>query len=113
MVNAYDFMNGVLFISTKDVSYNLIMRKHIVQVGYNSGSGKTLLVNMIKSYRDNNKYNEDCVDDSVFSFEDGVSIQELKKINGALIAIDRAELVLPKETIEYIRSDKNNDYNLF
>lgn len=48
-----------------------------------------------------------------FLFEDGVSIQELKKIKGALIVIDRAELVLPMDTIEYIRSDKSNDYLIF
>ena len=114
MKNCYDWNNNLIdFIDTNSTRYSLKLRGNKTIIMGASASGKSLLCTRLhdiimdrntglKPYEANNVFvvNED-------------NINKLKSIKNKLIIIDRADLLLNKNMIDYINHDSNNRYLIF
>lgn len=115
MASVYNFDKGNLSATYRDiVSFDLEIRKPITQIYGNSATGKTLLVNYVKNEKRNNKYNESIEDlSNIFVFDDTFSIEDISKISNSLIIIDRCDLILSSDIVNFIVADRSNHYLLF
>lgn len=116
MAKVYDFDNGKLIAKYRDiVSFDLELRKPITQVYGDSATGKTLLVNYIKNEKRNNKFNNEEINDlsNIIVFDDIFDVSAMSKVTHYLIIVDRCDLILTSNIIDFIASDRNNNYLLF
>ena len=117
MFNIVEGFPKVVNIDFNKNKYNLELRGRITQLDGNSGSGKTLLCDIIDNIKSDMKYNNEKYPDyfnNIFTFNymikyNGVS--DLKDLSNSLIVFDRADNVSSdKDLINYVLSDKNNCY---
>lgn len=109
MVNlGYNFDTGHLYLTSKHVIYDLNIRRHITQVIGNSGTGKTLLINLIKDF--NNAFLNS--DSNIKVFSNKFSINDLDFSN-KLVIIDKSDILITPELSEYINTDIKNIYLIF
>ncbi len=116
MGKVYDYASGKLTASYRDiVSFDLELRRPITQVYGDSATGKTFLVKYIKNEKRNNKFNNENSSDlsNIFAFDDVLTVKDLSKIKESLIVIDRCDLILTEDVIDFIVSDRSNHYLLF
>lgn len=94
----------------KAIVYDLELRGNVTIVKGDSGTGKTLMCQVVKqmiSYGDKDKIVFD--DKNVSS----VSVAVLQTYKNKLILFDDADITLRGELLKYVLSDKNNYYILF
>lgn len=116
MAKIYNFDSGRLVANYRNiVSFNLDIRKPITQIYGDSATGKTLLVNFIKNEKRNSKFNAGGINDlsNIFVFDDIVTESDLSDIKNSLIVIDRCDLILSLNIVDFIVEDKSNNYLLF
>lgn len=116
MVKIYNFDSGRLVANYRNiVSFNLDIRKPITQIYGDSATGKTLLVNFIRNEKRNSKFNAGGINDlsNIFVFDDIVTESDLSDIKNSLIVIDRCDLILSLNIVDFIVEDKSNNYLLF
>lgn len=116
MAKIYNFDSGRLVANYRNiVSFNLDIRKPITQIYGDSATGKTLLVNFIKNEKRNSKFNAGGINDlsNIFVFDDIVTESNLSDIKNSLIVIDRCDLILSLNIVDFIVEDKSNNYLLF
>lgn len=116
MAKIYNFDSGRLVANYRNiVSFNLDIRKPITQIYGDSATGKTLLVNFIRNEKRNSKFNAGSINDlsNIFVFDDIVTESDLSDIKNSLIVIDRCDLILSLNIVDFIVEDKSNNYLLF
>lgn len=116
MAKIYNFDSGRLVANYRNiVSFNLDIRKPITQIYGDSATGKTLLVNFIRNEKRNSKFNAGSINDlsNIFVFDDIVTESDLFDIKNSLIVIDRCDLILSLNIVDFIVEDKSNNYLLF
>lgn len=116
MAKIYNFDSGRLVANYRNiVSFNLDIRKPITQIYGDSATGKTLLVNFIRNEKKNSKFNAGGINDlsNIFVFDDIVTESDLSDIKNSLIVIDRCDLILSLNIVDFIVEDKSNNYLLF
>ncbi len=114
MDNRYDFGSG-RFTGTfsSQIRFDLDIRKPITQVLGDSATGKTLLVNYIKADKDSGRFN--ALEDypNVIAYDNIFLKEDLKDLRDTLIIIDRGDLILTDELVDFICRDKKNSYLIF
>lgn len=116
MAKIYNFDSGRLVANYRNiVSFSLDIRKPITQIYGDSATGKTLLVNFIRNEKRNSKFNAGSINDlsNIFVFDDIVTESDLFDIKNSLIVIDRCDLILSLNIVDFIVEDKSNNYLLF
>lgn len=116
MAKIYNFDSGRLVANYRNiVSFNLDIRKPITQIYGDSATGKTLLVNFIRNEKRNSKFNAGGINDlsNIFVFDDIITESDLSDIKNSLIVIDRCDLILSLNIVDFIVEDKSNNYLLF
>lgn len=109
MIKLYDNNSLVIKNISCNLTFDLKLRGHLVQVDGASGTGKTLLFNTINDIR-NFYLNNKMEDINVFAYDiNSITIDKLKSIKNSLIVVDRCNLLSP-DLVSYINSDKNNTY---
>lgn len=111
-MNAYNYEQNLLEIKDKyNNNYRLELRGNKNLVKGNSGTGKTYLVDLIKSIKENKVQSEYNVDN--IEILNNLNLCNLKTFKNKLILIDKAEFILDTQNILYINSDTNNRYLIF
>lgn len=116
MDRVYDYESGRFKASYRDmVSFDLNIREPITQIYGDSATGKTLLVNYIKNEKRNSNFNNLDRDalKNVFAFDDNLFVKDLSRIERSLVVIDRCDLLLTSDILDFIVSDRKNHYLLF
>lgn len=94
----------------KAIRYDLELRGNVTIVGGDSGTGRTLMCQVVRqmiSYGDRDKLVFDATNASA------VSVAVLKTYKSKLILFDDADMILKGNLLKYVLSDKNNYYILF
>lgn len=114
MIDLYDFENGILKVDCRVLSYDLNIRPNITVISGESGTGKSLLANYLEGLKYANVYNK-CLDINVnvLSYTYEFLKDEVIRRPSTLVVIDRADLILNEEDIEFIRCDDNHHYLIF
>lgn len=115
MNKIYDFDSGCLKVSYRDIaSFDLVIRKPKIQI-LDSGIFSNILVRLIRCEKKNSRFNVGCADDvsNIFAFDDLITERDLSEIKDSLIVINRCDLVLSPENVDFIVADRSNDYLLF
>lgn len=117
MAEIYDYDSGKLVAKYRDIiCFDLEIRKPITQVYGDSATGKTLLVNFIKNEKKNVRFNMSGDEDTVSNivvFDDMFCKNDIAQITKSLIVIDRCDLILTEDIVDFIVGDRNNHYLLF
>lgn len=117
MFNVKSDFPKVLNIHFNKNKFRIELRGRITQIDGDSGSGKTLLCNVLKSIKSDIKYNNGIYDNYfndivVFNYKENFGgIEDLLNLKDKLIVIDRADtLDFDCSLSRYISSDRNNCY---
>lgn len=117
MAEIYNFNSGKLIAKYRDiVRFDLEIRKPITQVYGESATGKTLLVNFVKNEKKNDKFNVSCEENIVSNiavFDETFCKKDISSITNSLIIIDRCDLILTDDIVDFIATDTRNHYLLF
>lgn len=109
----FDYENKHLSLWYRgEVHFNLELGGRITQVTGDSATGKTFLTNaVITVVKDMELNNSPGI--NLMAYNSKPSIQELRGQSGNLIILDRADLYLDDELVEFIRNDLSNCYLIF
>ena len=116
MERCFDWDLGLHLKCNKNIEFKLWLKGFKTIIAGDSGTGKTLLCNKIKELQENNinagwlrKY-----DVGNIVIYNRSKLEDIKKLKRNLIIIDRADLILDKETIDWINYDCGyNKYLIF
>ena len=110
----YDYDTNVLSVVTDNISYNFVLRRNVVQIKGDSATGKSLLVNIITSYKERDRLNKKNYAGNIFIVKELSDILELQTkcdFKKCLIIVDNAEFLLSEEgAVDFIRNDLYNQY---
>lgn len=112
----YDFERSHLYLATADgIVFDLAIRPHITIIGGDSGTGKTLLCNLItEAKKPRNGAALGMVDVSNVRVVDSKpSLKEAISCDGVLTIIDYADDILGADDVEAINQDTRNHYIVF
>ena len=87
-------------------SYELSFEDRITLVGGDSGTGKTVLYEMLADLRLTEEYNAI----KLFNYQSDHMTEELEKCRNCFIVIDNADILLSDRTRKYISLDEKNQY---
>lgn len=108
----YNFKSNVLDIVTKNhLHFNFKMRGKITIVSGYSGTGKTFVSNYLREMTSSKNVADKEFKDVFVLNSDNCSSIFTKE--SKLIVIDRAELLLTPEIVDFINSDYKNKYLIF
>ena len=116
MEKIYDYDTGKLVGVYRDKAvFDMVIRPRITQVYGDSGTGKTMFVDFIRLEK---KWITENVAigntaDNIEVFDYDLSIEALSNVNGCLIVIDKADIMLTDDIVKYILLDKNNHYLIY
>jgi hypothetical protein len=101
-------------INTKRVSINLVFYNRLTVVIDKSATGKSLIANTLVDYSKNHEsYRNISYIDASHDNTGHSILDSLKMTNNRFIIIDRADILLDKETRDYIFFDQQNQYLIF
>ena len=117
MFNVKSGFPKVLNINFHSNKFRIELRGRITQIDGNSGSGKTLLCNVLRNIKSDIKYNHSDYDSYfndivVFNYKENFEgTEDLIGLQDKLIVIDRADMLdFDNSLARYIASDRNNCY---
>ena len=90
-------------------SYNLEFDDRITLVGGDSGTGKTVLYEMLEDLRFTDEYKRI----KLFNYKSDNLLETLKQCRGNFIVIDNADILLNDEIRRFINFEFSNQYMLF
>jgi hypothetical protein len=90
-------------------SYNLVFDDRITLVGGDSGTGKTVLYEMLEDLRLTDKYNAI----KLFNYKSDNLLDTIKQCSDSCIVIDNADILINDEIRHFINFGFSNQYILF
>ena len=90
-------------------SYNLVFDDRITLVGGNSGTGKTVLYDILEDLRQTEEYNAI----KLFNYKSEDVLGKLKQCRNNFIVIDNADILMDDEMRRFINFEFSNQYMLF
>ena len=90
-------------------SYNLVFDDRITLVGGNSGTGKTVLYDILEDLRQIEEYNAI----KLFNYKSEDVLGKLKQCRNNFIVIDNADILMDDEMRRFINFEFSNQYMLF
>ena len=90
-------------------SYNLEFDDRIVLVGGDSGTGKTVLYEMLEDLRLTDEYKEI----KLFNYKSDDLLESMKQCRDRFIVIDNADILINDEVRRFINFESSNQYMLF
>ena len=90
-------------------SYHLEFDDRITLVGGDSGTGKTVLYEMLEDLRLTDEYKEI----KLFNYKSDDLLESMKQCRDRFIVIDNADIIVDDEVRRFINFDLSNQYMLF
>ena len=90
-------------------SYNLEFDDRIPLVGGDSGTGKTVLYEMLEDLRLTDEYKEI----KLFNYKSDDLLESMKQCRDRFIVIDNADILINDEVRRFINFESSNQYMLF
>ena len=90
-------------------SYHLEFDDRITLVGGDSGTGKTVLYEMLEDLRLTDEYKEI----KLFNYKSDDLLESMKQCRDRFIVIDNADILIDDEVRRFINFDFSNQYMLF
>ena len=90
-------------------SYNLEFDDRITLVGGDSGTGKTVLYEMLEDLRLTYEYKEI----KLFNYKSDDLLESMKQCRDRFIVIDNADILINDEVRRFINFESSNQYMLF
>lgn len=90
-------------------SYDLVFDDRITLVGGDSGTGKTVLYDMLEDLRLTDQYKLM----KLFNYKSDNFLESVKQCKGNFIVIDNAEILIDDEVRRFINFEFSNQYMLF
>ena len=87
-------------------SYDLVFEDRITLVGGDSGTGKTVLYDMLEDLKQTEEYNAI----KLFNYKSEDVLEKLKQCRNNFVVIDNADILLDDYTRKYISLDDKNQY---
>lgn len=117
MAGEWQIMKNFKFSTKKETIEIPSVCSSKVLVRGDSGIGKTYMCELIETYASECSLRNNCscsVDlDDIKVFLNEFTLEELKSLVNKIIFIDRADILLTQEMIQYIDTDENNQYIIF
>ena len=90
-------------------SYDLVFDDRITLVGGDSGTGKTVLYEMLEDLRLTDEYKAI----KLFNYKSDDLLESMKQCRGRFIVIDNADILIDDEVRKFINFEFSNQYMLF
>ena len=90
-------------------SYDLVFEDRITLVGGDSGTGKTVLYEMLEDLKLTNEYHAI----KLFNYKSENILENLEKCRNNFIVIDNADILIDDEIRRFINFESSNQYMLF
>ena len=90
-------------------SYDLVFDDRITLVGGDSGTGKTVLYEMLEDLRLTDEYQAI----KLFNYKSDALLESMQQCRGRFIVIDNADILIDDEVRRFINFDFSNQYMLF
>jgi hypothetical protein len=90
-------------------SYDLVFEDRITLVGGDSGTGKTVLYEMLEDLRLTDEYNAI----RLFNYKSDNLLEAIKQCRDSFIVIDNADILMNDEVRRFINFEFSNQYMLF
>lgn len=90
-------------------SYDLVFDDRITLVGGDSGTGKTVLYEMLEDLR----LTDDYKDVKLFNYKSDNFLESVKKCRDSFIVIDNADILIDDDIRRFINFEFSNQYMLF
>lgn len=90
-------------------SYDLVFDDRITLVGGDSGTGKTVLYDMLEDLKQTEEYNAI----KLFNYKSEDVLEKLKKCRNNFVVIDNADILMDDEVRRFINFEFSNQYMLF
>jgi ABC-type bacteriocin/lantibiotic exporter with double-glycine peptidase domain len=90
-------------------SYDLVFEDRITLVGGDSGTGKTVLYEMLEDLRLTDEYNAI----RLFNYKSDNLLEAVKQCRDSFIVIDNADILMNDEVRRFINFEFSNQYMLF
>ena len=90
-------------------SYDLVFDDRITLVGGDSGTGKTVLYEMLEDLRLTDEYKAI----KLFNYKSDALLESMQQCRGRFIVIDNADILIDDEVRRFINFEFSNQYMLF
>lgn len=90
-------------------SYNLVFDDRITLVGGDSGTGKTVLYEMLEDLRLTDEYKAI----KLFNYKSDNLLESIKQCKDSFIVIDNADILINDDVRKFINFEFSNQYMLF
>lgn len=90
-------------------SYDLVFEDRITLVGGDSGTGKTVLYEMLEDLKLTNEYHAI----KLFNYKSENILENLEKCRNNFIVIDNADILIDDDIRRFINFEFSNQYMLF
>ena len=90
-------------------SYDLVFDDRITLVGGDSGTGKTVMYEMLEDLR----LTDDYKDVKLFNYKSDNFLESVKKCRDSFIVIDNADILIDDDIRRFINFEFSNQYMLF
>lgn len=89
--------------------YDLVFEDRITLVGGDSGTGKTVLYDMLEDLKQTEEYNAI----KLFNYKSEDVLEKLKQCRNNFVVIDNADILMDDEVRRFINFEFSNQYMLF
>ena len=90
-------------------SFDLVFDDRITLVGGDSGTGKTVLYDMLEDLKQTEEYNAI----KLFNYKSEDVLEKLKQCRNKFVVIDNADILMDDEVRRFINFEFSNQYMLF
>ena len=90
-------------------SYDLVFDDRITLVGGDSGTGKTVLYDMLEDLKQTEEYNAI----KLFNYKSEDVLEKLKQCRNNFVVIDNADILMDDEVRQFINFEFSNQYMFF
>lgn len=90
-------------------SYDLVFDDRITLVGGDSGTGKTVLYDILEDLKQTEEYNAI----KLFNYKSEDVLEKLKQCRNNFVVIDNADILMDDEVRQFINFEFSNQYMLF
>lgn len=90
-------------------SYDLVFEDRITLVGGDSGTGKTVLYDMLEDLKQTVEFNAI----KLYNYKSEEIIEQLKRCRNNFVVIDNADILMNDEIRKFINFEFSNQYMLF
>lgn len=98
-----------MHIQAAPFSYDLVFEDRITLVGGDSGTGKTVLYEMLEDLKLTNEYHAI----KLFNYKSENILENLEKCRNNFIVIDNADILIDDDIRRFINFEFSNQYMLF